>query len=198
MKNVRWVETELLPGIRQLYLLDEGVPLTWAQVRADWTAGGPATHALRKGLRGLPFDAFTWETPPVSESEINHVPFECVVSHMPQLARNAADATAFREHFGATDIASFVSLKGDALLISPAPRPGVDAAHFAAFARTAPSSLWLALLRQVAKADAEQRSAGHLWLSTAGMGVPWLHVRLDTRPKYYRHRPYRDGQRWHA
>jgi len=29
------------------------------------------------------------------------------------------------------------------------------------------------------------------WLSTAGGGVAWLHVRLDTRPKYYRYNPYR-------
>jgi uncharacterized protein DUF6940 len=31
------------------------------------------------------------------------------------------------------------------------------------------------------------------WVSTAGMGVPWLHVRLDTRPTYYRHAAYRAG-----
>ncbi|MGI9175867.1 MAG: DUF6940 family protein [Rhodothermales bacterium] len=24
-----------------------------------------------------------------------------------------------------------------------------------------------------------------MWLSTAGGGVSWLHVRLDSRPKYY-------------
>lgn len=30
-----------------------------------------------------------------------------------------------------------------------------------------------------------------LWLSTAGMGVPWLHVRIVRRPKYYRHAAYR-------
>ena len=31
-----------------------------------------------------------------------------------------------------------------------------------------------------------------LWLSTAGGGVAWLHLRIDSRPKYYSHRPYRD------
>jgi len=34
-------------------------------------------------------------------------------------------------------------------------------------------------------------NAKRVWLSTAGMGVSWLHVRLDDRPKYYGHRPYR-------
>lgn len=33
-------------------------------------------------------------------------------------------------------------------------------------------------------------SASLLWLITAGMGVFWLHLRLDSRPKYYSHRPY--------
>jgi hypothetical protein len=31
-----------------------------------------------------------------------------------------------------------------------------------------------------------------VWLGTAGAGVSWLHVRLDDRPKYYGHAPYRD------
>ena len=30
-----------------------------------------------------------------------------------------------------------------------------------------------------------------LWLSTEGSGVPWLHVRLDSRPKYIKHDAYR-------
>ncbi len=30
-----------------------------------------------------------------------------------------------------------------------------------------------------------------MWLSTAGAGVPWLHVRLEDRPKYYGHAAYR-------
>ena len=30
-----------------------------------------------------------------------------------------------------------------------------------------------------------------VWLSTAGAGVSWLHVRLDDWPKYYGYTPYR-------
>ena len=32
-----------------------------------------------------------------------------------------------------------------------------------------------------------------LWVSTAGLGAPWLHVRLDSRPKYYRFSSYRNA-----
>ena len=30
-----------------------------------------------------------------------------------------------------------------------------------------------------------------VWMSTNGMGIPWLNVRLDTHPKYYTYAPYR-------
>ncbi len=33
-----------------------------------------------------------------------------------------------------------------------------------------------------------------IWLSTAGGGVAWLHVRLDSTPKYYGYAPYRDSK----
>ncbi|MFY0533025.1 DUF6940 family protein [Nannocystis pusilla] len=35
------------------------------------------------------------------------------------------------------------------------------------------------------------RSSAWVWLSTSGSAVPWLHVRLDARPKYYVFGPYR-------
>ncbi|MDF9799652.1 hypothetical protein OKW21_004915 [Catalinimonas alkaloidigena] len=28
-------------------------------------------------------------------------------------------------------------------------------------------------------------------MSTSGLGVYWLHIRLDSRPKYYQFDPYR-------
>jgi hypothetical protein len=42
---------------------------------------------------------------------------------------------------------------------------------------------------------AERIGEAPVWLSTAGMGVAWLHVRLDSRPTYYGHRPYKTFDR---
>jgi hypothetical protein len=36
-----------------------------------------------------------------------------------------------------------------------------------------------------------RRTGEPVWLSTNGDGVSWLHVRIDERPKYYTHGPYR-------
>ena len=44
---------------------------------------------------------------------------------------------------------------------------------------------------RLADAIAARVGAEPVWLSTAGAGVPWLHVRLDDRPKYYGFGPYR-------
>merc|ERR1712241_203055 len=35
-------------------------------------------------------------------------------------------------------------------------------------------------------------SQTNIWVNTDGRSVHWLHVRLDSRPKYYRHSPYAD------
>ena len=32
-----------------------------------------------------------------------------------------------------------------------------------------------------------------VWVNTEGSGVYWLHVRIDSRPKYYHFAPYRSG-----
>ena len=47
-----------------------------------------------------------------------------------------------------------------------------------------------ALWQSVGEAMARRVGAKPVWLSTAGAGVSWLHVRLDDRPKYYGYVPY--------
>jgi hypothetical protein len=61
----------------------------------------------------------------------------------------------------------------------------------AAFIRRAPRTQVHDLWRVVGATMEGQLSAMPVWLSTAGMGVSWLHIRLDSRPKYYGFRPYR-------
>jgi len=47
-------------------------------------------------------------------------------------------------------------------------------------------------LRSTARAITARLSDRPLWVSTSGLGVAWLHVRLDARPKYYQYTPYRE------
>jgi len=62
-----------------------------------------------------------------------------------------------------------------------------------AFVRSAPAEVVDALWIAVASAVSEWLTVRGVpvWVSTSGLAVPWLHVRLDSVPKYYSYRAYR-------
>jgi hypothetical protein len=77
------------------------------------------------------------------------------------------------------------------VLVVPAPRVAASAyGHIAAFVRNAPPEQIDLLFRRVAVAIEQRLTDKPLWVNTAGLGVPWLHVRLDSHPTYHRHRPF--------
>jgi hypothetical protein len=145
-------------------------------------------------LADAPFAAFRWETPPITTATANR-PFEFVLLDSPGLAREA-DAAAFAEHFGGAaqdGVVEFSNLGNDAIMIVPCPGDPLSAyCHLAAFVREAPEPQKHALWELVGAAMQRRLSSKPVWLSTAGAGVAWLHVRLDDRPKYYGYVPYRD------
>ena len=139
------------------------------------------------------FESFRWETPPVTVSNIDR-PFECVLLDSPGLAPRP-DASAFANHFkiAKAPVIEFPNLGGDAIMVVPCPIGPVNAyGHLASFVRNAPEQQIHDLWQAVADAMARRIATKPVWLSTAGAGVSWLHVRLDDRPKYYGHAPFRN------
>ena len=71
--------------------------------------------------------------------------------------------------------------------------------HLAVFCRNAPATqvdgLWKLLASEFLVRLESTEAA--VWLSTSGLGVSWLHFRLDNSPKYYQYSPYKafDKQR---
>lgn len=147
-------------------------------------------------LSDVSFHAYHWETPPVSQSTTDR-PFEFVVTNSPAIDLSP-NPGPFRQYFGdagaANAIAVFDNLGNDAKLIAPAPT-GQDRnyAHIGTFTEEAPEGQQHELWQTVARVTQEQLSKRAVWLNTAGGGVAWLHVRLDSRPKYYRHHPYKEA-----
>ncbi|QDV34240.1 DUF6940 family protein [Tautonia plasticadhaerens] len=148
-------------------------------------------------LAESPFLAFRWETPAVT-AETADLPFEFVLLDSPGLARDA-DPAAFADHFECAEgreVLVFPNLGGDALLIVPCPMVEPTAyGHLASFVSGAPEGQRQALWQAVGEAMARRLDDRPVWLNTAGCGVPWLHVRLDDRPKYYGFGPYRATDR---
>jgi hypothetical protein len=149
---------------------------------------------LNSTLAESPFAAFRWETPPVTSHTIDRQ-FEFVLLNAPELIC-PADAQTYAEYFtlsGADEgVVAFDNLGKDAVLVVPSPlNRQSDYGHLAAFIRAAPATQKSALWRVVGRTAQQQLSDRPLWISTAGGGVAWLHVRLDSYPKYYGHREYR-------
>jgi hypothetical protein len=141
------------------------------------------------------FPAFRWETPPITTSTAARE-FEFVLLDAPGLAR-APDSQAFAKQFRSAKsdrlAIAFPNLGSDAVLVVPCPSgPAAAYVHLAAFVRQAPEAQVHDLWRVVGEAMEARLGTDPIWLSTAGMGVSWLHVRLDSRPKYYGFAPYRE------
>ena len=185
---------ERLPRGYQVNVDLENRPVKFSELLCGWQ-DDPAFRAFFITLLAdSPFSAFRCETPPITRASAGR-PFEFVLLDSPELASQSDPAT-FAEHFAdhaENDVLSFPNLNNDAILVVPRPVGPFSAyGHLAAFVREAPEAQKHALWSQVGESMERRIGAAPVWLSTAGAGVPWLHVRLDQRPKYYGHAPYRE------
>jgi hypothetical protein len=172
----------------------DGSPVSYAEALCRWQTDAEFRSLFIELLANAPFTAFRWETPPVTAATTNR-PFEFVLLDNPGLVQQP-DPNAFAEHFRRLpggSVVEFPNLGKDAILIVPRPLAEPSAyGHLAAFLRHAPESQKHALWMAVGAAMERRLGPKPVWLSTAGAGVSWLHVRLDDRPKYYGYAPYRD------
>jgi hypothetical protein len=188
------VQREKLDARTVKVTLSAGSPLGYDEVLSLWQGDERFRRFFTEAVLDSGFEAFFWETPPVTLSTLGR-PFEFVVVEGGALARLRVDPQPFAKHFAARpcpEVLSFPNLGGDATLIVPAPvSPDVACyTHLGNFLRAAPAGQVDRFWQVVGETMQQRVSASPLWLSTAGMGVSWLHLRLDSRPKYYRHRPY--------
>ncbi len=169
--------------------------LTIPQVLEAMRSDVSFQEALIAELANAPYPAFFWELPPITAGRPSS-PFEFATLRSPGLENAVADPRPFAAHLRAAapeaTVTSFLNLRGDARLIVPV---GLglegDYAHLATFTRTAPRAQQHDLVAAIGHHAQEALSDEPLWISTAGLGVFWLHVRLDATPKYYVHKPYR-------
>jgi hypothetical protein len=170
---------------------DDLLPLSYREVLSLLQSDSNFRDLLISVLSKAPFQAFRWETPPVSLAKADRR-FEFVLLDSPGLVKSAR-FESFQEHFrNGETVKAFLNLGGDATLVVPSPAAPPSAyAHLAAFMRDAPGEQKHSLLQLAAAEVSERLGESPIWLSTAGAGVPWLHVRIDRTPKYYGHDAYR-------
>jgi hypothetical protein len=183
----------------------------WASTIAVASEDDTSITLLNDIIASSPYDAVFFETPSTTAATYETQLFEFVVVDAPKLHAFAQSSTNAANPFqaalatasNATDFAAtFPNLGADALLIVPKALTGelkaehqdVQYAHLANFIRNGSPEHIAAVWNMLAQAYLDrilQQQPNPVWLSTSGMGVLWLHFRLDTVPKYYSYEPYK-------
>ena len=190
MWNAQCEKSHNLHSLR-VVITKNSSPVSYATVIDAWQKDNGFRNFFIDLLAKSPFASFRWETPPITTKTVN-TPFECVLIDSPSLSR-PPDRQTFSPYFPPDQpVVNFLNLGKDAVLIVPCPTDADgDYSHLGAFVQNAPRPQQHALWTLVGDTMAQRISDQPVWLSTAGGGVAWLHVRLDNYPKYYHHHPYR-------
>ena len=196
--NVWEVRIEEVETGQRFQILRDGSNASFREVFSLLETDPEFTSWYTSVLSSSEFESFFWEHPPVSTRNHDSA-IEFVLVDGPALAMLRPDPEPFRSQFERDPdevVAIFPNLGGDAVLVVPRPiSPSTAYSHLAAFVRQAPPGQVQRLWHQTGRAVRENLSAESKWLSTAGMGVPWLHIRIDSSPKYYRFGPYKSVAR---
>lgn len=187
---------EVRPGQVVHYKIEESDAfLSYSDVIGRWRKDQTFRSFFNQVLAAAPFPAFRWETPCLTTNNQQR-DFEFVLLNAERFAGRRTDTKTFKQKFSDDDVnfgvVNFSNISGDATMVVPSPRTEKDAyGHLAAFVREAPEQQVDALWRVVGDVVQMNLCDKPVWLNTAGGGVAWLHVRLDSRPKYYGYAPFK-------
>ena len=176
--------------VHKLRVRRSGEPVAYRDVLSLWQNDTPFRTFFISLLADAPFPAYRWETPAITETTAGRE-FEFVLLRYDALERTV-DRAAFSDYFNNKGVVTFDNLGRDAVLVVPCPVGNLAAyGHLASFTNGAPEAQQHELWQAAGSAMQKRLSRKPVWLSTAGMGVSWLHVRLDDRPKYYGYQSYK-------
>lgn len=156
---------------------------SWNDVLQDWENGIPFRYPTRMKKQK---SGFQWNTSVLMKNG---------KSSFREKFRTNTDLpdtqtyTAFQEHLVDSkkmDAISFENPSKDTMLVIPVPKRGHNYATLKHFVDTAPMEQQIAFWKEVAKVARDQMAIhGKIWISAHGLGVPYLHIRVSTTPKYY-------------
>jgi len=152
-------------------------------------------------LKKSEFQTYFFETPKITKDTMKKTTFEFVLARAQALESVTADESTFQEYFGLCDkerkVTNFENLGRDAMMVVPCPvnQDRQVYSSLAPFMREGPveqvEEFWKTSARVMKEHVKKKSSKNPTWMSTSGLGVYWLHLRLDSRPKYYTFTPYR-------
>jgi hypothetical protein len=150
---------------------------TWNNILNRWENGEPLTYPLSVK------EPFMWRTSPLDNSGTSVFKEEFTKSNV---LPKEEDCEKFNEYFSQPgNIVVFTGHSGTRLVV-PKPVAGKNYSHIKNFIDNAPHEIQVELWKTVARvAKEEANKHGKVWISTHGLGVPCLHVRINSHPQYY-------------
>lgn len=145
-----------------------------------------------KHLADCKFEAFFWENKPITQNNLEE-DYECTLVESDFLTDVKPDTSTFNSYFRSKqDVVVLPNLGGDAKLVVPCPvSENSIYTQIGNFVRQAPKAQVKEFWRRVGTEMLSQLEAEPKWLSTSGLGVYWLHARVDSTPKYYQTQDYK-------
>ncbi len=188
------LEIKIEANVCQYKITQNALPISFKKWIDEIQQSEEFVSFFVKILQESPYAAFFWEVKPTHAHQIE-TDFEFVLLNAPMLAKLRADTHSFQSYFTSSDsIATFSNLGGDARLIVPAQiTECANYVHLAVFVRQAPDTQVFDLWKRTGQEYERMINTDEKikWLSTSGLGVHWLHIRIDSFPKYYQYQPYK-------
>jgi hypothetical protein len=161
------------------YAVQRGKYMTWGSVINSLIEKTDTfTYKLIQFLLYVEHESYFWECDQVDMKN----PFRFAIFDSKTLAKRKQDDNAFKGAINCSNklAIAFPSLNTEVILVVPCHKSTADYTSLATFSRTAPINQQVAFWKKVGQNIKEGD-----WISTSGLGVAWLHVRIAQRPKYY-------------
>lgn len=179
----------------RIKILENDNLLSFQEVFEYWQTSSDFTQFYVKTLLDLDFEGYFWEHPALKNDFLSK-PYECVMLNTRSFAKKNVDETAFGKYLDSdNEVEVFDNLGKNAKLVVPTQKTNIEYyKHLGIFLQNAPKEQIRMLFKKIGEHIlTELDSPQTIWLNMAGLGVIWLHVRLDTRPKYYKTKTYKNA-----
>jgi hypothetical protein len=168
--------------------------LSFKEVFKLWRDNADFIEFYKDELIKLNYQAFYWEHPAIKEAFLDKN-YECILQRSKPLEHLASNESAFKDYLDSKEkVVDFMNLGKNARLIVPTKK--TDRAiynHLGLFIRLAEKEQIIEVFKRVGVSIFKEiKTQKLIWLNTAGLGVIWLHIRMDTKPKYYKTKRYKE------
>lgn len=168
--------------------------LSFSNVFDLWQTKADFVQFYINELIKLNFQAFCWEHPALTKQFLEK-DYECILQRSKPLENLPVNENAFNSFLHKNEqVVDFMNLGKNARLVVPTKKTDKEIYnHLGKFIRAAEKEQITEVFKKVGATIIEEIEQQKLiWLNTAGLGVIWLHVRMDTRPKYYKTKEYKN------